>query len=226
MPLKIVAFGQLKIRKPLTRRDNYMDGFASSSDFVGFAIDSRNDDYNGNWFGVNAAGVKIDVSVSGHEEYDPSWDAVWDAAVNINNSGYSVEFMIPFSVFQFENKENQVWGIEFDRHIHKTQEMVRWPGHHKSHVGTVSAFGVLLGIKNIPEPKKVELVPYALSSFSQGGNEYNIGADARYGISSSAVLNATVNPDFGQVAADPSVLNLTAYETFYEERRPFFCNYL
>ena len=94
-----------KIRKPLTRRDNYMDGFASSSDFVGFAIDSRNDDYNGNWFGVNAAGVKIDVSVSGHEEYDPSWAAVWDAAVNINNSGYSVEFMIPFSVFQFDRSE-------------------------------------------------------------------------------------------------------------------------
>ena len=211
-----------KIRKPLTRRDNYMDGFASSSDFVGFAIDSRNDDYNGNWFGVNAAGVKIDVSVSGHEEYDPSWDAVWDAAVNINNSGYSVEFMIPFSVFQFENKENQVWGIEFDRHIHKTQEMVRWPGHQKSHVGTVSAFGVLLGIKNIPEPKKVELVPYALSSFSQGENQYNLGVDARYGISSSAIINTTINPDFGQVEADPSVLNLTAYETFYEERRPFF----
>jgi hypothetical protein len=79
-----------KIRKPLTRRDNYMDGFSSASDFVGFAIDSRNDDYNGNWFVVNAAGVKIDVSVSGHEEYDPSWDAVWDAAVDINDSGYSV----------------------------------------------------------------------------------------------------------------------------------------
>ena len=211
-----------KIRRPLTRRDNYMDGFSSSSDFVGFAIDSRNDDYNGNWFGVNAAGVKIDVSVSGHGEYDPSWDAVWDAAVDINDIGYSVEFMIPFSVFQFENKENQVWGIEFDRHIHKTQEMVRWPGHRKSHVGTVQQFGVLLGLSNIPEPKKVELIPYFLSSFSQGNNQYNLGADARYGISSSAVLNATVNPDFGQVEADPSVLNLTAYETFYEERRPFF----
>ena len=97
-----------------------------------------------------------------------------------------------------------------------------WPGHRKSAVGTVQQFGVLLGLSNIPEPKKVELIPYALSSFSQGENEYNIGADARYGISSSAVLNATVNPDFGQVEADPSVLNLTAYETFYEERRPFF----
>ena len=92
-----------KIRKPLTRRDAYMDGFASSADFVGIAVDSKNDDYNGKWFGVNAAGVKIDVNVSGNEEYDRSWDAVWDAAVEINDSGYTVEFMVPFSVFQFEN---------------------------------------------------------------------------------------------------------------------------
>ena len=211
-----------KIRRPLTRRDAYMDGFASSADFVGIAVDSKNDDYNGKWFGVNAAGVKIDVNVSGNEEYDRSWDAVWDAAVEINESGYIVEFKIPFSVFQFENKIDQVWGISFNRHIHKSQEEVIWPGHRKSAVGTVQQFGVLLGLSNIPEPKKVELIPYALSSFSQGENEYNIGADARYGISSSAVLNATVNPDFGQVEADPSVLNLTAYETFYEERRPFF----
>ena len=211
-----------KIRKPLTRRDAYMDGFASSADFVGIAIDSKNDDYNGKWFGVNAAGVKIDVSVSGDEEYDRSWDAVWDVAVNVNDNGYTAEYMLPFSVFQFENKKDQVWGISFNRHIHKTQEEVIWPGHRKSSVGTVSTFGVLLGVKNIPEPKKIELTPYVLSSFNDNKNEYNFGADARYGVSSSAVLNATVNPDFGQVEADPSVLNLSAYETFYDEKRPFF----
>ena len=211
-----------KIRRPLTRRDNWMDGFSSTSDFVGFGIDSKNDDYNGNFFAVNAAGVKIDVALSGHEDYDPSWDAVWDVEIDIHDSGWTAEFRIPFSVFQFENKENQVWGIEFERHIHRIQETIRWPGNQKSHVGTVSAFGVLLGLKDIPEPKKVELIPYALSSFSQGENQYNLGADARYGISSSAIINTTINPDFGQVEADPSVLNLTAYETFYEERRPFF----
>ena len=210
------------IRKPLTRRDDYMDGFASSSDWVGFAIDSKNDDFNGNWFAVNAAGVKIDVAISGHEDYDPSWNAVWDAEVHIYESGWSAEFRIPFSVFQFENKENQIWGIEYERHIHRIQETIRWPGNQKSHIGTVSAFGVLLGLKNIPEPKKVELIPYALSSFNKVDNQYDIGADLRYGITSNAVLNATINPDFGQVEADPSVLNLTAYETFYEEKRPFF----
>ena len=211
-----------KIRKPLTRRDAYMDGFASSADFIGFAIDSKNDDYNGKWFGVNAAGVKIDVNVSGNEEYDRSWDAVWDAAVEVNDRGYTVEIMVPFSVFQFENKIDQVWGISFNRHIHKIQEELIWPGHRKSHVGTVSSFGVLLGIKNIPEPKKLELIPYALSSSNENEFVYNLGADVRYGVSSNAVINATVNPDFGQVEADPSVLNLSAYETFYEEKRPFF----
>ena len=105
--------------------------FASSADFVGIAIDSKNDDYNGKWFGVNAAGVKIDVSVSGDEEYDRSWDAVWDVAVHINENGYTAEYMLPFSVFQFENKKDQVWGISFNRHIHKTQEEVIWPGHRK-----------------------------------------------------------------------------------------------
>ena len=211
-----------KIRKPLTRRDAYMDGFASSADFIGFAIDSKNDDYNGKWFGVNAAGVKIDVNVSGNEEYDRSWDAVWDAAVEVNDRGYTVEVKVPFSVFQFENKIDQVWSISFNRHIHKNQEEVIWPGHRKSHVGTVSSFGVLLGLKDIPEPKKIELIPYALSSLKENENVYNVGTDFRYGLSSNAVLNATVNPDFGQVEADPSVLNLSAYETFYEEKRPFF----
>ena len=95
-----------KIRAPLTRRDAYMDGFNTVSDFVGFAIDSRNDDFNGKWFGVNAAGVKIDVNVSGQEDYDRSWNAVWDAKVSKNDSGWTAEVRVPFSVFQYENKKD------------------------------------------------------------------------------------------------------------------------
>ena len=211
-----------KIRAPLTRRDAYMDGFNTVSDFVGFAIDSRNDDFNGKWFGVNAAGVKIDVNVSGQEDYDRSWNAVWDAKVSKNDSGWTAEVRVPFSVFQYENKKDMVWGISFNRHIHRSQEEVLWPGRQKSHVGIVSSFGVLEGLNNIPEPKKIEFVPYVLSSNNQSGNQFNLGGDLRYGISSNAVLNATVNPDFGQVEADPSVLNLSAFETFYDEKRPFF----
>ena len=211
-----------KIRAPLTRRDAYMDGFNNASDFVGFAIDSRNDDYNGKWFGINAAGVKIDVNVSGQEDYDRSWNAVWDAAVSKNDSGWVAEVRIPFFVFQFENKKDMVWGISFNRHIHKTQEEVLWPGRQKSHVGIVSSFGVLKGLRDIPEPKKLEIVPYGLSSFMEQKSNFNYGVDLRYGLSSSSIIKATINPDFGQVEADPSVLNLSAFETFYDEKRPFF----
>ena len=211
-----------KIRAPLTRRDAYMDGFNNAADFVGFAIDSKNDDYNGKWFGVNAAGVKIDVNVSGQEDYDRSWNAVWDASVSKNGSGWVAEVKVPFSVFQYDNKKDMIWGISFNRHIHKTQEEVLWPGRQKSHVGIVSSFGVLIGLNDIPEPKKIEIIPYGLSSFNKQKNNFNYGLDLRYGLSSSAVINSTVNPDFGQVEADPSVLNLSAFETFYDEKRPFF----
>ena len=211
-----------KIRAPLTRRDAYMDGFNTVADFIGVAVDSRNDDFNGKWFGVNAAGVKIDVNVSGQENYDRSWDAVWDAAVSQNDSSWTAEIRIPFSVFQYEDKDEMVWGISLNRHVHRTQEEFLWPGRRRSHVGIVSSFGILEGLKNIPEPKKLEIVPYFLSSSRQSESQFNLGADLRYGVSSNAIINATVNPDFGQVEADPSVLNLSAFETFYEEKRPFF----
>ena len=148
-----------KIRAPLTRRDAYMDGFNTVADFIGVAVDSRNDDFNGKWFGVNAAGVKIDVNVSGQENYDRSWDAVWDAAVSQNDSSWTAEIRIPFSVFQYEDKDEMVWGISFNRHLHRTQEEFLWPGRRRSHVGIVSSFGILEGLKNIPEPKKLEIVP-------------------------------------------------------------------
>ena len=99
-----------------------MDGFNTVADFIGVAVDSRNDDFNGKWFGVNAAGVKIDVNVSGQENYDRSWDAVWDAAVSQNDSSWTAEIRIPFSVFQYEDKDEMVWGISLNRHIHRTQE--------------------------------------------------------------------------------------------------------
>ena len=135
-----------KIRAPLTRRDAYMDGFNTVADFIGVAVDSRNDDFNGKWFGVNAAGVKIDVNVSGQENYDRSWDAVWDAAVSQNDSSWTAEIRIPFSVFQYKDKNEMVWGISLNRHMHRTQEEFLWPGRRRSHVGIVSSFGILKGI--------------------------------------------------------------------------------
>ena len=210
-----------RIKRALVRRDNWMEGFNSNADWVGFSIDSRNDDYNGYFFAVNASGVKIDVSISGHEEYDPGWDAVWDVAIQINPDGWTAEFGLPFAMFQFDNMQDLVWGVEFLRGIHRVQESLMWPGRTKAVRGSMLPLGVLLGINNIPDPKQLEVIPYTLIGQSTI-TRLDMGLDVRYGLTSNSIMKLTFNPDFGQVEADPSVLNLTAFETFYDEKRPFF----
>ena len=198
-----------------------MEGFNSNSDWVGFSIDSRNDDYNGYFFAVNASGVKIDVSISGHEDYDPSWDAVWNVAVAFDDDGWTAEFDLPFAMFQFDNITDLVWGVEFLRGIHRVQESLMWPGRAKAVRGSVFPLGVLLGLKNIPDPKQLEIIPYTLLGRS-AETRLDLGLDVRYRLTSNSIMKMTFNPDFGQVEADPSVLNLTAFETQFEEKRPFF----
>lgn len=211
-----------KIKELLVRRDNWFYGFGPNSDWVGISVDSKNNDYDGYFFGLNAAGAKIDVSVSGHEQFDRSWDAVWNSGVNINDIGWTAEFKIPFAVFQFENSKEVVWGIEFTRALHRTQERFQWPGRKKSARGSIYTLGVLLGISDIPDPKQLDLLPFSLLGKKVNNTSNQFGLDARYGITPNSVMKITVNPDFGQVEADPSVLNLTAFETFYDEKRPFF----
>ena len=209
------------IKKSLVRRDSWMEGFSNKSDWMGITIDSRNDDYNGYFFAVNASGAKMDVILSGDDEYDPTWDPVWEAEISFNDKGWSAEFLLPLAIFQFDNTPNMEWGISFERVIHRLQETVDWPGKPKSVRGIILPLGVLQGLSDIPDPKQLELLPYFLT----GGNQNldnNVGLDLRYGITSNTVMKVTINPDFGQVEADPSVLNLTAFETFYEEKRPFF----
>tara|TARA_B100001996_G_scaffold371720_1_gene347374 strand:- start:1741 stop:4128 length:2388 start_codon:yes stop_codon:yes gene_type:complete len=210
-----------KIKKVLVRRDSWMDGFSEKSDWVGFAIDSKNDDYNGYFIAVNASGAIMDVALSGEWNFDRTWNPIWDVATSVNDKGWSAEFKLPFSNFQFENKEDIVWGIEFERFIHRLQEKVHWPGRPKSVRGLILPLGILKGINNIPNSHQLELVPYGLGGYSES-LQTEIGLDLRYGLSSNSIMNITINPDFGQVEVDPSVLNLTAFETFYEEKRPFF----
>ena len=210
-----------RIKRALVRRDNWMEGFNSNSDWVGFSIDSRNDDYNGYFFAVNASGAKIDVSISGHENYDQSWDAVWDVAISFDEDGWTAEFDLPFAMFQFDNIPDLVWGVEFLRGLHRVQETLMWPGRAKAVRGSVFPLGVLLGLENIPDPKQLEIIPYTLLGRS-AETRLDLGLDVRYGLTSNSIMKMTFNPDFGQVEADPSVLNLTAFETFYDEKRPFF----
>ncbi len=210
-----------KIKKTLVRRDSWMDGFSNNSDWVGITIDSKNDDYNGYFFAVNASGTRMDVALSGERDYDPTWNPVWDVQIEFNDNGWTAEFKLPLAVFQFENKTDMEWGISFERSIHRLQESVDWPGRSKSVRGLILPLGILSGLNNISTSKQLEIMPYVLAGYSNK-THMNIGLDMRYGLTSNSVMKLTFNPDFGQVEADPSVLNLTAFETFYEEKRPFF----
>ena len=212
----------------ISRRDDY-EAIEKSVDWVGFGIDSNNDDMTGNWFMLTAAEVQLDVSIneSGgwRDKYDISWNAVGDGKTQIHSEGWSAEIRIPFNVFQFSKNEIQTWGGTFQRGYFKDQEQIHWPGRSKGVKNTVPYYGAINGIKNIPQPKNLELVPYVLAGQTQSdelNNEGNVGLDLRYNLTSTATLNMTFNPDFGQVEADPSVLNLSAFETRLEEKRPFF----
>jgi len=215
------------IMKRLARRDDWESGFGSNSDWVGIGIDSRNDDKTGYWFAVNAAEVQVDVVIAGegHDAFDSTWNVVWESKVSHNANGWSAEIRIPFNVFQFSKNDIQEWGASFQRHYYGQQEEIQWPGRAKGVRGMVPHYGILKGIKDIPPPRNFELMPYLLAGQvdqDKIDNTQNIGLDAKYSLTSNTTINMTFNPDFGQVQADPSVLNLSAFETRLHERRPFF----
>lgn len=216
-----------KIMGRLSRRDDWGTGFDFNSDWVGFGIDSRNDDKTGYWFAVNAAAVQIDVAIAGegYDSFDSTWDAVWESKINQNDKGWTAEIRVPFNIFQYSKSKVQEWGASFQRGYYNKQEEIHWPGRGLGVRGIVPHFGILKGIENIPQPKQLELMPYVLGGQTKNGeteNTSNYGLDAQYTLSSNSTLNMTFNPDFGQVEADPSVLNLSAFETRLDERRPFF----
>ena len=215
------------IMKRLARRDDWQSGFDSNSDWVGLGIDSRNDDKTGYWFAVNAAEVQVDVAIAGdgHGDFDNTWNVVWESKVSHSDKGWSAEIRIPFNVFQYSKDDIQEWGASFQRHYYGQQEEMQWPGRAKGVRGMVPHYGILKGIKDIPQPRNFEVVPYLLAGQvdqDKIDNTQNIGLDTRYSLSSNTTINMTFNPDFGQVQADPSVLNLSAFETRLQERRPFF----
>ncbi|HGY54983.1 MAG TPA: hydrolase [Caldithrix abyssi] len=214
----------------LSRRDDI-----DQSDFVGVGLDSYLDRRTGFIFGVNAAGVRFDAVFSNDgQNMDESWDPVWEAATVLSDSGWSAELRIPYSQLRYADKEEQIWGLQVYRKIYRKQEEDFWQYIPKDAAGFVSYFGNLYGIKNISAPKRLELLPYGVASLNtypaEAGNPFatgsdksiNFGLDGKYGLTSDLTVDFTVNPDFGQVEADPSVMNLSAFETYYEEKRPFF----
>ena len=219
-----IATQPQKLAGRMGRRDNWQESFGSNSDWVVIGFDSNNDDRTGNNFAANMVGSKMDVEVSGggRTAFDPSWDAVWDYKSAIHEEGWSVELKFPFSIFSFQANSNEDWGLLVSRHIQYKQEEVQWPCRPVGVEGFVPYYGVLKGISDVPAPKKIETLPYLLNGNTDNVNTSSMGLDLKYGFSARSALNLTVNPDFGQIEADPSVLNLTAFETQFEEKRKFF----
>ena len=212
-----------------TRRDE-----PSPSDWIRVFVDSYYDRRTAYEFAVNPAGVKQDRYWFADTASDASWDAVWDVSVATDADGWRAEFRIPLSQLRFDTTGRDRFGFAVEREIGRLNEISSWPLITKTRPGFVSQFGELGGLEPGAANKRMEVMPYVVgttrtepvaagdpfvTSPDSGGA---IGLDARYAVTPGLTLTTTINPDFGQVEADPAVVNLTAFETFYEERRPFF----
>lgn len=217
-----------KINKLLSRRDQ------NDGDWVGIFIDSYEDKLTGFGFCVSAAGSKTDIIYTNDNNEDDSWDPIWYVKTSIDAEGWNAEMRIPLSQLRFTKKNQYEWGIDVARFIYRKNETSLWKPLHKSSNKMVSDFGILTGISNISPKKDVELFPFALAKLTKADKEegnpfatgkqytYSAGLDGKIAITNDLTLNMTINPDFGQVEADPSQVNLSAFESFYPEKRPFF----
>ena len=207
------------------------------SDWLHVVIDSYHDRRSGFRFSVNPRGVQKDVLHSDDRNEDLNWDAVWEVATTIDSTGWTAEYRIPFSQLRFGGARagvERLWGIQVQRDIARRNERDTWSPWKQTDPGYLSFAGDLAGIVDIPTPRRLELMPYVSTRLTRApGDPANpfykandakpsAGADVKYGLPSGLTLTATVNPDFGQVEVDPAVVNLSAYETFFPEKRPFF----
>ena len=213
----------------LTRRDA-----DSASDWIHLFIDSYLDRRTGYQFSVNPAGVKRDAYWFNDDNDDSSWDAVWDVSVHRDADGWRAEFHIPYSQLRFSPGGDGRVGFAVVRYIARLNETSSWPLLARSVNGMVSQFGDLAGVVRTTASKRLELVPYSVAQVMTRPPDRDnvlhdttdpsasVGLDLKYAVTPALSLTATVNPDFGQVEADPAVVNLSGFETFFEERRPFF----
>ena len=211
------------IRDIFDRRD------ALNGDMTGIAIDSYHDKRTAFEFNLSAAGQKMDLKHLGDYQWDFNWNAVWDGATSMCDSGWIAEMKIPFSQLRYADSKEQLWGMHVWRWISRNHEEDQWQYIPVQAPAMVYLFGELQGVQNIRSSRQVEFLPYVSAAVEKEADmdhlnpfRPNAGIDAKVGISSDYTLDLSINPDFGQVEADPSVLNLTSFETFYEEKRPFF----
>ena len=214
------------ILKLLARRD-----VRAATDQLKIMVDSYHDRRSGFEFAVNPAGVKRDYAMYNDSQEDDAWDAVWDVGTQVDSLGWTAEFRIPLSQLRYVPRATNTFGFAVWRDIQRYSERVSWPVYRGSQAGVSSQLAELTGLEGLPSPRRPEVAPYVVSknvSVPVGSSSFDrsqkvtAGADLKYGLTPNLTLDATVNPDFGQVEADPAVLNLGVFETFFQERRPFF----
>ncbi len=220
-PAKIVGL--------LGRRDDELD-----SDWFSFAVDPYFDRRSGYQFSVNPAGSVIDKTLYNDEWNDSTWDGIWESAARVDNKGWTVEMRIPYDQLRFPVRGEYVWGVNFKRTIQRKNEQDYYSWVPKEENGFVSHFARLTGIRGIHPGRHFEAIPYTVGKLAfrpqEEGNPFrtgsdlfaSVGLDLKYGLRSNLTLDLSLNPDFGQVEVDPAEVNLSVFETYYSERRPFF----
>ena len=212
----------------LSRRDV----FGPPNDLIQLYVDSYHDGRTGFEYVVNPAGVKADFLLFDDDRFDLSWDGIWDVATRVDSAGWVAEFAIPFAQLRFRGGDQSSFGIMAWRTVGRLGERASWPAYRPSRAGIVSQFGRLERLE-LPSAMRLEGAPYFLS---RGRNipptaagvptrtetNFAVGGDIKFGPTPTVTFDATLNPDFGQIEADPAVLNLSSIETFLPERRPFF----
>jgi hypothetical protein len=218
-----------KIKARLSRRDDPVE-----TDAFDVWLDSYHDHLTARRFRVNPAGAILDASIGADGNEDDSWDAVWEAAARVDSLGWTAELRIPLSQLRYNTQQEATWGLQLARTIFRRGEFALFAFTPKKERGGVARYGHLTGLGLLPKQRRLEVVPY-LSSRNEHldvppGDPFRTrndffgatGGDLKYGLTSDLTLDLTVNPDFGQVEVDPAEVNLTAFETLFPERRPFF----
>ena len=214
---------------PLVRRDEEV-----SSDYVHIYLDTFHDRRTAYQFSVNPAGSRRDTFIyDDGASRDNTWDPVYDWATRVTPQGWTAELRIPFSQLRFPHADAQAFGLRVTRVIMRLNEESSWPYFPRDQAGEVSRYGELVGLAGLPTPRRVELLPYTAGSrllersvtsdpLSGSRSQIRTGADLKVGLTSGLTMDVTINPDFGQVEADAAVVNLSGFENFFAEKRPFF----
>src|SRR5687768_3163207 len=218
---------------PVTTRLGRRDMSMEASDWLTVILDSYHDHRTAFGFELNPSGVRRDQTRSEESGEDDSWDPVWTGETSVDSGGWTAEMRIPFSQIRFNTAAAQTWGIQVERQIARKGEFAVFAFTPRSQPGGIPRFGHLSGLQNVRTGKRLEILPYTVMKaehVERGDNPFredreytpSVGADLKYRLTSDLTLDATINPDFGQVEVDPAEVNLSAIETRFGERRPFF----